>query len=78
MGVVIVEEKGQLGVNLGRTIITNGIPCVRGGAALFPDDFEEDLFIRPSVMAETHRPARRAAVPCVSAFRPVSAQPTCT
>ena len=29
---------------MGRPIVTNGILCVRGGDALFPNRFGEDLF----------------------------------
>jgi len=37
-GVVIVEGKGSLGVNLGHPIVTNG-----DGDALFPNYFGKDL-----------------------------------
>jgi len=37
MGVVIVEGEGAvLGVNVGHSIVTNGILCVRGGDAAPP------------------------------------------
>jgi len=42
--VLIVKEEGAaLGVNVMRPIAANGILCIRGVDALFPDDFEEDL-----------------------------------
>jgi len=43
--VEIVEgERAVFGVNVGRPVVTNEILCVRGGDALFPNDFGEDLF----------------------------------
>jgi len=39
-GVEIVERDGAvLGVNVGCPIVTNGILCMRGGNALFQNDF---------------------------------------
>jgi len=51
MGMLIVKVKrAVLGVSMGHSIVTNGILCVRGGDALFPNDFEKNLLAicRPS------------------------------
>jgi len=42
--VEIVEgAEAVLRVNVGHPIVNNGILCVRGDDALFPNDFGEDL-----------------------------------
>jgi len=46
MGVQIIKGEGAvLGVNFGHAIITSWILCMRGGDALFSNDFKKDLFL---------------------------------
>jgi len=42
-----IDQRGRavLGVKVGRPIVANGILCVSGGDALFPNDFGEDLLM---------------------------------
>jgi len=44
------RERVISGINVEHPIVANGIICVRGGDALFPDDFGEDLLCLSTVM----------------------------
>ena len=49
------REGAVVGVNVKRPVVTNGILCMRGGDALFPNDFGEDLLtrtLRPSAATD--------------------------
>jgi len=53
MVVVIVEGKGQLGVNLGRPIVTKGdfVTSLCESDGLFPNYFKEDLLSSYSIVS---------------------------